>query len=204
MTQVLIWLFYGLATLTALSRAAIQLRKHRRFDVDDCLVVFGWIPLTAATAVLSWGASSIYEIESVELNPANLEAIGSNFLELLNTCQVVYHVFITLTWATIISVKFAFLYFFRQLVRQLPKVRIYWIFVIATTSVVSAYCISVAFITCPYFGSDASTFISSIGILTLSIDKSTVKCYESTRMRVFLAVGYLTIAVDILTDIMSK
>ncbi|KAF2231925.1 hypothetical protein EV356DRAFT_578818 [Viridothelium virens] len=182
--KVLIWLFYAVATTTALFRAVIQLRKRKRFDIDDCLVIFGWMPLTAATAVLSWGVSSIYEIESVETNPANIQVIGSNFLPLLNTCQIVYHVFITLTWATIISVKFAFLYFFRQLVRQLPRLRIYWIFTIATTTVVSVYCLAISFITCPYTGSD------------------TMKCYQSTRLRVSLAIGYITITVDILTDLM--
>lgn len=60
-----------------------------------------------------------------------------------------------LRWTTIFAVKFSFLFYFRGLVRRLPRLTVLWWFTVAICTPVAITSICASFITCPYVGFDA-------------------------------------------------
>ena len=148
MSQILIWVFYSLATGTAAIRVAVKLHAQGLLQLDDWFLIFACLCLTGATAVLNWGIPAIYQILQLTIDPVHAE-----FLADPKALKVWYHqstyAYTTLSWATIFAAKFSYLWFFRRLVDRLRPLVIYWRVVVTVTAVGAQLCILQAHISCP-------------------------------------------------------
>ena len=98
----------------------------------------------------------MYCDEEIILNPEInvIEMFGSEtelFAQTLLQRQLVAS-YLTLTWATIFSVKICFLLFFRQLVDWMKELMLIWKIVFVITISVFCFCICGTFILCPHYG----------------------------------------------------
>ena len=121
--------------------------------------MFACIFLTAGTITLFIGLDSIYFIEELDLNGIQVlietDVDISNWLTELIFYQKINWAYLSVTWASIFFVKFAFLAFFRDLVDRLPRMQLYRRIVSVLTVLVFAYAVCDGFIACPQLGLDA-------------------------------------------------
>ena len=116
--------------------------------MDDGFFYFAIVAFISGTTILYFDIPYIYLQENVEAGlrapPANLIAQLIHSIKLQASANL-------LLAATILSVKFSFLFFFRTLIRQQKKMILWWwcivMLVIATTPVL----LFSSFISCPYF-----------------------------------------------------
>lgn len=85
---------------------------------------------------------------------------------------------------TIFGVKYSFLFFFRQVIAQTKRLRIYWWFVVIFTFPCAVACACTNFMVCPAFGED---------IMPVCV-------YSGLQRQI--AVLYITIALDIASDLL--
>jgi len=153
--QIIIWVFFGLAMVTATSRIVIRLLYQRRLRLDDYLLLLSCAFLTAATGVLYYGTSIIFLISEIAVNPAEVFKPGANQVEILRKVNLVSKInwtYLTLSWATIFWIKFGFLALFRQLVDRVARLYTFWKGVVVFTTLVFAFAICDGFIACPKQG----------------------------------------------------
>lgn len=158
LNKVIVGTLFGLSILTATIRTTYRIKTNGRLLLDDFLLFFACVTLTAATGLLYALIPIIYWDEEIILNPEInvIEMVGSEtelFAQILRYWQLVYS-YLALTWATIFSIKICFLLFFHQLVDRLKKLMLIWKSVFAITIAVFCFCICAAFIACPHFGHD--------------------------------------------------
>lgn len=149
---------FGLSILTATIRTTYRIRTQGRPLLDDFVLVFACVTLTTATGLLYVLIPTIYWDKEIIFNPESklIEMVGSEaefIAQLLRYPRLAY-VFVSLTWATVFSVKLCFLLFFLQLVDRLKKLKFIWKIVFAITIVAFCFCVCVHFIACPHFGHD--------------------------------------------------
>lgn len=154
-------ILFGIAIVAAALRALIHLRMRMPLRLDDYLLLFACISLTAGTGLLYYEMSSIYYVQALQLSPAaasGTAASGSapaeaeyEQLEAILKEVVFYQKFswayLALTWAAIFAVKFAFLSFFRQLVNRLPRLHLYLKVVVGLVALVFCFTVCEPFIT---------------------------------------------------------
>lgn len=145
--------FLGLSILGAITRILIRLRAQERWHLDDYLLVFACICLTAATALLYSATKEVYFSEAMTIDAAWAASIIT--ADPAGTVQEkvffrrVYWAYLTLTWTTIFAVKFAFLSFFRRRIDLLLSMHMYWRVVVAFTGLGFLFAICNHFMTCP-------------------------------------------------------
>lgn len=61
-----------------------------------------------------------------------------------------------LTWCSIVSVKFSYLFLFKKLISRMRPMIIYWWFAAVFNAIISAYGVTVYIAACPYFYSQRS------------------------------------------------
>lgn len=147
--QIITGISYGVAICVALARIVARLhyntdaRIAKRLQLDDFLLVFACLSLTAATIYLYYSTNVIYLIEATSLNPtglfggggAGIKDLGA-LLKSLNEFEHFNWIYLILTWTTIFAVKFGFLSFFRNLVLRLPVIHWYWRIVVGINVIV--------------------------------------------------------------------
>jgi len=141
---------FVLAIVGSIARIAIRLHYQKRLYIDDAFLSLAVICLCASIALLFLLTPSMYLVEALITNHANLD-IPSDFLYQSFQFQKLSDAYLVLTYNTIFAVKFSFIFFFRILTSRLRQMRIYWWVVAATTGVVWVYGVIGIFITCPYF-----------------------------------------------------
>ena len=187
-------------------RIAIRLQSQKRLQLDDYLLIFAFICLTAATVLLYIGTSVIYFIEEVTLNGIGAtQAVGmAVFLQRLVYYQKINWAYLALSWTTIFFVKFAFLSFFRPLVDRLPSMHMYWRIVVGFTALVFAFAVCDAFIVCPQLGLEACKETTLLISLYQKLTSSQiVQCSGPAKLNTALAIGATVISLDIVTDVLS-
>ena len=134
--------------IVAGARILARLYKSHRVTVDDVFFFFAITTLIAGTTVLFLDIPYIYLQENVE---AGLRAAPADFISQLIHSEKLQDAATTLLGTTIASVKFSFLFFFRDLLRQQKKMLIWWwcIFVILIPT--AAILMFSNFISCSYF-----------------------------------------------------
>jgi len=161
--------------IAAVVRALIQLRMRKKPRLDDCLLLFACVLLTASTALLYHEASSIYFAEALVLDLAATPGTGAptvgtlglesedldKIFDQVTLFQRIDWAYAALTWTAIYSVKFAFLSFFRCLVDRLPRVHRFWKIVGVITALAFAFAVCEGFIACPKLGVESRTLQKS-------------------------------------------
>lgn len=137
--------------LGALTRLVIQLKTHRRLQVDDYFLIVACTSLTASTILsyvkvrdLYWSQTLNYDSEvSLLYMKKQTETAGH-----INTYQLLYNSYVSLLWTTIFAVKFAYLIFFRRLVDRLRPLIIYWRFIVGLSAVSFPVCVVTVYVSC--------------------------------------------------------
>lgn len=123
----------GIVLIAAAVRIALQIHNRRRLFLSDAFLLFACICLCAGTVVLYQFDDMLYLEQalakgalSVEIPPDFLAKVGTNIKYVISYQAII--------WATVFSVKFSFLSFFRPLVQRLAKLREWWTCVAVITA----------------------------------------------------------------------
>ena len=165
--KAIVGVLFAIAITTATVRTVVQLRQYRRLRADDYALLFACITFIASTTLLFIMIPSIYWSEVFILDTFSQESIQKittpGAPERILHYQQMQDAYLVLTWASVFSVKFAFLFFFRQMVDRLKSMVIYWRIVFVITMVSCGVCIPSSFIVCPSLGVSARKIICAPG-----------------------------------------
>ena len=102
------------------SRTFIRVLYLRKFSIDD-------YPFYIAVASLIASFTLLFEFADTQYLLTLLTG-GSDVGPLPQAAQAVFYATLSemFCWLTIFAVKFSFLFYFRSLVRRLPRVRLWW------------------------------------------------------------------------------
>lgn len=147
---------FGLAILTATIRTVYRVQSNGRLMLDDFMLIFACVTLTAANGILFSLITTVYWHEDLILNPHPLAtktpSSPSTFSARLLRYQQLLFSFATLIWTTIFAVKICFLLFFLQMVHRLQKLMLIWKIVFGITVLFYCICVTSLFISCHHFG----------------------------------------------------
>lgn len=121
---------------------------QKSFSVDDGVLLFGVSCLIAAMALLFTYVDKLYLVGAVQSGAPGIE-LPSDFIEEAFLFQKLGAAALILTWCSIVSVKFSYLFLFKKLIDRIPPLIIYWYFVAAFNAAVSAYGAAVYIAACP-------------------------------------------------------
>ena len=153
--QVIICFFFGIAIIAAAARIIIRLWLRMRLRLDDYILLFSCVCLTATTGLLYWNTPSIFFGAELTFNPATVLGPGVKEADILHQVDLISKItwtYLALSWLTIFFVKFGFLSVFRHLVDRIPPMYRFWKGVVVFTSLVFAFAVCEAFISCPETG----------------------------------------------------
>lgn len=153
--KAIVGVLFGLSIVTATIRTTYRFKTQGRLMLDDFLLLFACVTLTAATGLVYAMIPLMYwELEMTVHPQVNvIEKFSSQtqlFAQILRYRQLAYS-WIVLSWTTVFAVKICFLLFFYQLIDRVEKLLIIWKIVFAITILVFIFCVSGTFIACPYF-----------------------------------------------------
>lgn len=160
--QVTAGLFYGIAVISVVVRGAIRVITRRKFALDDYFLFVAFAFLTAVTGLIYYLLDGIYVSTAVESNPVLIFRISSAQVNLILNQALNENIFLALAWTTTFLVKFSFLAFFRQLIRNVNNIKYYYWSVVALTVVTWMSLTSEAFILCSDFGIEAGELSSLV------------------------------------------
>ena len=137
----------GLAIIIAISRTAIRFRTTPRYTLDDVLLLFACVFLTAATALLYRLIPYAYLCDELALKDRvslsiSVEDLGKKSLRLLEAYGFI-------SWLVVYAVKLCFLIFFRALIDRVRRIIIYWNVVVWITIVFGGFSLFEVYIACP-------------------------------------------------------
>lgn len=146
---------FGLSIITATIRTTYRIKTQGRLLLDDFLLLFACVTLTAATGLIYVTVPIMYWEQEMIVHPQVnvINMFGSEtklFAQIIRYRQLVY-AYLVLTWTTIFSVKICFLLFFHQLIDRVEKLLLMWKIVFVITMLVFIFCACGIFIACPYF-----------------------------------------------------
>lgn len=111
--------------------------------------------------------------------------------------------------ASVFSVKFSFLFFFRLLLQRTGKLQIWWWCTFIITIPCAVICMCTEFMVCPAFGDrilGTSLFFQeyfSLGV-TNHLHMPTEVCVSETALRRQIDVLYVVVVLDIFTDVLRE
>ena len=139
----------GVALLLAFGRTYIKVNKFRRLFIDDVLFLLAAIFLVAGTIImfltLPYNQTEVDVGAGVEIPPPDLTHQLDFDVKFQDASTFLLN-------ASIFSVKFSFLFFFRLLLQGTTKLRIWWWSVFIFTIPCAIICMCTEFMVCPAFG----------------------------------------------------
>ena len=144
--------------VTAMARLTLQLRVHRRFNLDDWLLIFATVCLTASTVLGYVEVGNLYWSQTVNYNKSRISELISEHVDIgahIDAYQRLYYTYPALLWTSIFAVKFAYLAFLRRLVDRIKPLIGYWRIVFGVTIVSFSVCIISVYVGCIKWGLDA-------------------------------------------------
>ncbi len=154
--QIWVGVLYGTAILAASMRTVFRIYSHRRLFLDDAFLLLACATLTAAISTLYIVISPLHLVQE----PGN--GGSSSQIHLYQVLRLTHR---ALVWTAIFSVKFSFLYFFRQIVERIQSLMRHWKVVGMTNIVACAFCVCFSFTACPRTDSAAGKWSQSRGDL---------------------------------------
>ena len=137
--------------MCAVARTWIRIKRFRRVHADDGFVFFAVICLIAGTALLYIDIPYIYTQLNVE---AGTETPPADYIDQLLYDEKIQDAAVVLIFAALLSVKFAFLFLFRGLIRRVRWFKIWWWCVLTVLIPSTGYCVLTNFVMCPFFNSN--------------------------------------------------
>lgn len=147
---------YGFSIIAAALHIALKLRNDRRLQTGDFFLFLACACLTISTALIYRLLSSGILIGERFADPDVLliESLPA-LVKSISLYQREDYAFLGLTWGSIFSVKFSFLFFFKQLINRLDRIMAFWKITMVIT-IISFLCCIISFLTvCPHFGISA-------------------------------------------------
>lgn len=105
---------------------------------------------------------TMYVVEAILFGSPDDAITPPDFLQKSFDYQKLVTIALTLTWLSIASVKFSFLFFFRKLIDRIRSLMIYWWCVTIFIAAASLYGSTVYCLVCPYWYNLKSCKSSSI------------------------------------------
>lgn len=140
-------------------RIFTRLSSRHRIYLDDVLLLFAFLCLSAATGMVYHFGYKLWYNEAYKLDPTAVISIPE-ILGLMFSLPYI-DAFLALTWTCTFSVKFSFLALFRLLIRRLARsITVYYWLVVGFCFLTWLFLVTEAFILCPYFGLQASRYTS--------------------------------------------
>lgn len=133
------------------ARYYIRVYIQKQFSSDDGILLFGVACLIVAIGLLFKFADKMYIVGSQESGDLIGVPLPGDFIEQAYDFQKLVTVALILTWLTIVSVKFSYLFLFRRLIGRMPKLIAYWWFAAVYNAVISTYGAIVYGVECPHF-----------------------------------------------------
>ena len=141
---------FSLAIVTAIARTVIRFRTTPRYTLDDALMLFACICLTAATGLLYKLIPLAYFIEELDFkDQVPLPFPTSDFTKDTLLTTKLLDAYKSLSWTVIYAAKFCYLIFFRALIDRVRQMIIYWRIVVLITVVFGGLTLGETFIACP-------------------------------------------------------
>lgn len=145
-----------MAFISVLTRAAIRFITRRKLALDDYLLFLAFAFLTASTGLIYWLVDGMYLATTVANTPALIFQLSTAQIQMVLNQSLNQNIFLAFAWTTTFLVKFSFLAFFRQLIRNVLSIKYYYWSVVCLTVLSWMFLTSEAFILCSDFGIDAS------------------------------------------------
>lgn len=111
--------------------------------------------MTAATGLIYYLIDGIYLATAVETGEVQIGELTAAQINVILNESLNQNIFLALAWTTTFLVKFSFLAFFRQLIRNVHNIKYYYWGVVALTVLSWMFLTSEAFILCSDFGVEA-------------------------------------------------
>lgn len=153
--------FFSIAAISVLLRTATRLWTRRRLYLDDVLLLWALICLSAATGIGYHILALNFLEEAIAVEPTVVVPISQ--LGNLMGSLAYTDAFLCLIWTCTFSVKFSFLALFRLLIKRVSKhlTRYFW-FVVVYMVLTWMFLVVEPFILCPYQGLDQSEHFTTL------------------------------------------
>ncbi|MCJ1318862.1 hypothetical protein MMC15_004194 [Xylographa vitiligo] len=172
----------GIAIILSVARMYIRVSKFHRLYADDWMFLFAVGFLIAGTTMVF--LTLPYNQTEVNVG-AGVEAPPPDFAHQLDFDVKFQDAASLLVNASIFSVKFSFLLFFRRLLERTGKLQRYWWFTFIITVPSAIVCMCTEFIACPAFG-----------------DRIMETCVSAAAVKRQVAILYTVVTLDIFTDLL--
>lgn len=142
--------------LCVIGRVAVRLAIRRRLLLDDCILLFALICLSAATGLYYHFAWLLYVLNVLKYDKTVFPTV-SDLKQIMNA-QAINYSLVALLWSAICPVKLCFLVSFKDLIRNVSRPMLIWYW--STVGVIFVYwaiMIALPWIECPYEGTELRT-----------------------------------------------
>jgi hypothetical protein len=136
--------------VSATARFYVRIRIQKQVSIDDAFLLFGICCLISALGIIYTISNEMYLVESLLFSVPNLQ-LPPDWMQQSFDYQKFVTVSLILTWFSIISVKFSFLFLFRKLIDRVRYMVIYWWVVVIFNLAIAGYGASVYILGCPWF-----------------------------------------------------
>lgn len=148
-TQISSGIILGFTVILAIGRVYIKINKFHRVFADDVLFMLATFLLIAGTVMtfltLPYNQTEVNVGAGVESPPSDLQHQLDFDVKFQDSASMLLN-------ASIYTVKFSFLFFFRLLLHRTGKLQIWWWFVFIITIPCAVVCMCTEFMVCPAFG----------------------------------------------------
>ena len=160
---------FGLSIIAAIARTLIRFRTTPKYALDDALLLFACICLTAATVLLYKLIPKAYLYEELDFNervslPFPITDIAK---ETVLTVRIL-HAYTLTSWLVVFAAKFCFLSFFRALIDRVRHLIVYWRFVVLITIIFGGLSLCETFIACPHIDASSCEPFYKIAVTSLT------------------------------------
>ena len=142
---------FALCLVSAWARYYVRIRLQKEFSSDDGILLFGIVCLLVAMGLLSTFIDKMYVVGASQSGNLVGVPLPSDFLQQAYDFQKFVTIAMVLTWMSIVSVKFSYLFLFRRLISRLTYMAWFWWFAVVYNGVISIYGGAVYGIACPHY-----------------------------------------------------
>ncbi|KAL8835183.1 MAG: hypothetical protein Q9170_003429 [Blastenia crenularia] len=137
--------------LSVCARFYIRVVIQKQFSSDDGILIFGIACLIVAIGLLLTFIDKMYIVGTAESGNLISVSLPADYIEQSFNFQKMVTVALVLTWCSIVSVKFSYLFLFRRLINRLPGMMVYWWIAAVYNGMISIYGAIVYGVACPEF-----------------------------------------------------
>lgn len=129
---------FVLCIISIIARFYVRIRVQRQFSIDDGTLLFGFACLITSIVLLFINVDRLYIIGSIYTGatdlqiPSDIKQQAAEFNKLILAEAV-------LTWCSIVSVKFSYLFLFKRLINRIRPLVKYWWFTVVVNIMISVY-----------------------------------------------------------------